>query len=210
MFEKKAYAIQMSFEVPDSERRLAEKASECFESLLRKIKDTSKHLDFIYDPFKSLNNVDNEVLNEHRAAFREYRDEAAKNFNTIFRRGQRCLILMNEFSLDTKTEEMMNSFTDSLDEVKVQVNNFLSIFENLNSKDFSAELIATIDSVKKQLNQLRQLITDRILQHIDTNILAKNWKNNLLKDYQYKVEDKVPLVVELFRERNKALEGNGE
>ena len=67
-------------------------------------------------------------------------------------------------------------------------------------------MISTIDSLKKQMNQIEQLIRDRILEHIDSNILAKNWAKDISKGDGEPIEERVPLVVQLFRERQKALQ----
>jgi hypothetical protein len=48
-------------------------------------------------------------------------------------------------------------------------------------------------------------VNDRILEHIDTNILAKNWESLVNDKYQEKVKNKTPLVVQLYKERQEAL-----
>lgn len=54
---------------------------------------------------------------------------------------------------------------------------------------------------------MKQTISDRILDHIDTNILAKSWTSTVTDEFQNKVYEKTPLIVELFRERNEAVDG---
>ena len=99
----------------------------------------------------------------------------------------------------------MGSFVASVRELEKQVNILLSIFSNLNNPEFKDQLIQAIDSVKKQASQLKQLVNDRILEHIDTNILAKNWESLVNDKYQDKVKNKTPLVVQLYEERQEAL-----
>jgi hypothetical protein len=82
------------------------------------------------------------------------------------------------------------------------------LFSNINSPDFAPGIVPSIDAIRKQVNQIRQLVTDRILDHIDSNILAKNWASEF-KDAE-KVQERVPLVVQLFRERQEALRENEE
>jgi hypothetical protein len=206
MFESKAYAIQMSFDVPRSEKRVAEKAEECFQHFNRKLKKALNHLSLIYDPFKNLQDIDNKQLVDKRHIFRRYKNQVKKNFEDVVKDAYKVVTLMSEFSSDTKTQELMNSFTDSIEDLQKQVRNFLSIFSNLNNKSFHSELVASIDSVRKKANQVRQLVNDRILEHIDSNILAKDWMASISDKYQYKVDEKLPLVMELFKERQKALD----
>ena len=99
----------------------------------------------------------------------------------------------------------MDSFMGTIRELEKYIDTYVSIFSNLNSPDFRNHLISTIDSIKKQFNQISQLVTDRVLDHIDNNILAKDWAKNVLDRVDEPLQDRVPLVVQLFRERQKAL-----
>ena len=112
---------------------------------------------------------------------------------------------MSEFNTDTSTEEIMKSFVGSIRQLEKYVDIFLSIFSNISESDFRNNLISSIDSIKKQSNQVKQLVNDRVLEHIQSNILAKNWASDFSKHVQEKVDNRVPLVVELFRERQEAL-----
>lgn len=210
MLEKKAYSVQMNFNVPESEKRVAEKAEEYFERLLSNAEDVIKYLDLIYVPFSKHQNVDSEMLVEYRRTFRQYKDQVRRKFRRILKTAYRAVALMNEFSIDTATEELMNSFMGSVRELEKYVDTFVSIFSNLSSPDFRNNLISTIDSIKKQLNQIRQLVLDRVMDHIDSNILAKDWAKDLLDRVDEPLQERVPLVVQLFRERQQALKERPE
>jgi dGTP triphosphohydrolase len=203
--QKRAYSVQMNFQVPDSEKRVAEKAEEYFEQLLAQMQDASDYLDIIYNPFQKRQNVDIEMIVEYRKTFRQYRDQAKRKFSSIIKKSYRAVALMNEFSIDTATEELMDSFIGSVRELEKYIDTFVSIFSNMNSSEFRNHLVSTIDSIKKQLNQIRQLVTDRVLEHIDSNILAKDWAKDLSERFDEPLEERVPLVVQLFRERQKVL-----
>ncbi len=75
----------------------------------------------------------------------------------------------------------------------------------LHTAEFMTAALAAIDLIKKEASQLKQLINDRILTHIDTNILAKHWTANVADNYQNKVYEKVPMIIQLFQERQKAM-----
>lgn len=205
MVDKTAYSIQMTFDVPDSEKEIAERAEDYFEKLLTKMDDVGEYLDIIYVPFKKYQNADPEMITEYRRTFREYRDVCKKKFKIIVKTAYQGVSLMNEFSTDTATEELMDSFVGSIRELEKYVAIYVGIFANLNSSDFQTHLVSTIDSIKKQLSQIRQLVIDRILDHIDSNILAKDWAKDVLDRFDESKTDRVPLVVELFRERQRVL-----
>ena len=204
---RKAYSIQMHFGVPESEKRVAEKAEEYFNQLISKMQEAKDYLDLIYTPFQKHQNIDMEMVTDYRKTFRDYRDQVKLKFRTIAKLSYKCVALMNEFSMDTTTEEMMESFMGTIRELEKYVDTFVSIFSNLNSSEFRNHLISTIDSLKKQMNQIEQLIKDRILEHIDSNILAKNWAKNISDRFEDSepIEERIPLVVQLFKERQKAL-----
>jgi hypothetical protein len=204
--EKRAYAVQMSFNVPDSERRVAEKAKEYFKYLTSLLKLSGEYLKLVAEPFKKYSPLDPDELVENRILLRKIERAVSRKFRKISRASRQCISLMHTFSMDTRTEEMMNSFNDAQEEVQKQVQTFLSIFSDLNSPEFGNNLISSVEAIRKQVNQLRQLINDRIIEHIDGNILAHNWYDTVSKKNQDQAtQEKVPLMVELFRERQQAL-----
>ena len=205
MFESRAYTVQMNLDVPDAEKRTAEKASESFESILSQLKLGIEHLDLIYTPFAKRQKLDSKEIVENRDILRKYRDKTKELFEKIVEDSYQAVSLMGEFSTDSAVEELMGSFVSSVRELEKQVNILLSIFSNLNNPEFKDQLIKAIDSVKKQSSQLKQLVNDRILEHIDTNILAKNWESLVNDKYQDKIKNKTPLVVQLYEERQEAL-----
>lgn len=200
-----AYGVQMTLEIPDAEKRIAEKAEESFESLLSHLKISLEHLDLIYKPFSKRDQVDSEEIHKHRAILRKYRDKVKENFENVLKVAYNSVSLMSEFSTDSSVEELMNSFVANLRELEKQVNYLLSIFSNLDSADFKDILIASIELIKKQSAQLRQLVNDRVLEYIDTNILAKNWESLVNDKFQDKIKSKTPLIIQLYRERQEKL-----
>lgn len=204
---KKAYSVQMSFDVPDAEKRIAEKASESFDELVARLRLASRHLDILYIPFRKHQNYDSEEIMKYRVVLRRYRDQVKENFDEVIQRAYRAILLMGEFSTDTQTVEIMSAFDSQMHDLRKQVNRFLGLFSNIGSADFVNALLISIDLIKKQISQIKQTINDRILEHIDTNILAKNWASTITDEYQNKVYEKMPLVVELFKERQQASDG---
>lgn len=207
MLNKKAYSIQMSLPVPMSEKNVAKEARAQFDKILSQLSDAAQYLWIIYDPFYTVPNPDMNMVVNYRKTFRQYRDQVRFKFSQISNRADKCVVLMKEFVSDSATEEMMEAFMGMMRELQKYIDIFVSIFSNLNSAEFRNHLISTIDSIKKQMNQIRQLINDRILEHIDNNILAKDWASEISEKSDIVVEEKIPLVLQLFRERQKALKG---
>lgn len=204
--DKIGYAIQMSFQVPDSERRIAEKASELFSELNAMVRMSIRHLNIIHEPFsKSKEPLDSEVIIKYRRVFRRYRNQIKKNLYSLIKKAESCAITMAKFSSDSKITEMMNSFLGNVKDVEKAGEKLLGSFSELDSDKFKDLVIATVDMVKKQLQQLKQLINDRILDHIDSNILAKNYVGSLTDEEGKMVYDKLPMIVELYKQRQEAM-----
>jgi len=207
MIKKKAYSIQMSFNTPQSDKKLAEKAGEQFESMLASLKLAVEYLEHIYYPFKKYDNFDPSIISQYRNTFYKYRDEVKNKFDDINQKSRHCIRLMNHFGVDTSVEDVMSSFTSQFKELNSMVALFLSIFDDLNDPELKKNIISTIDSIKKNTNQIKQLINDRILDYLDTNVLAKSWTDTL-DENQDETNERTPLVMRLFQERQEALKNN--
>lgn len=201
-----AYNSPMSFSIPDSEKEVAKKAEKYFTHLKGLIDKAVKHFNIIYEPFKENSNIPTEETIKNRVALREFREQVKDNFDLIKKIALESFRIMNHFSSDTETYDIMNAFTDQLDGLEESVNDLLKVFSNLSSEEFVANIIKNIDVVKNQCEQLENLINDRILNHIDTNILAKNWVSNVSDQFNTKIDDKVPMIVQLYKERHDAVE----
>lgn len=203
MVDKRAYSVQMNLSIPESEKQEAARAVSGFNELVDMLQEAQEYLDKIYDPFKKCQNVDMELITKYRKTFRQYRDVVEKKYQLISKKSERVAGVMSGFSTDTATTELMSAFLSSVKELIKYIDIFKSIFSNFNNTDFRDNLLATIDSIKKQTSQIKILITDRVLDHINSNILAKNWASDIVSEEG--IEDRVPLVVQLYRERQKAL-----
>ena len=205
MIKRKAYSIQMNFPVPASEKKIAESAEESFDDFLSHLKLSIEYLNYLYNPLKKCSNVDLDLINQYRKTFHDYQQAVKKRYDDILKKAFHSLMLMNEFASDTVTREMMKSFEAVIKELEKLVNTFLSLFETFSEVNWKSSVISSIDAIRNKANEIHQLVNDRIYEHIDSNILAKNWANELSDQIQEKIETKVPLVRQLFEERQRAL-----
>jgi hypothetical protein len=202
---KYAQVVEMSFGVPDSEKAIAKKAVQAFRRVMDKVEVMEDHLNIIYNPFSSHKNVSVDSVYDNRGALIRYKNRARENFNRLARAGMICIMHMNYFSSDTHSIELMKSFVDSVKDIEDQMEVFESVFENFKSKDFRDNVIKVIQGIKKQDAQLVKLINDRILTHINANILATNWQDNLSEELNLRIKEKEPYIKRLYLEREKQL-----
>lgn len=202
---KKAYAVQMSYEVSDAEKVAAEKAILAFNFAVKKLYLASEHLNLMKTPFKDNPEMDVQEIMKARAAIRRFRDKAVDNFNDFKHASFKCVNMMQEFSSDTQSVKLMKSFIATVEDLENSVNDFAELFSDLESKDFSKNVVSSIESIQKQCDDLEEIINDRIKYHIQTNILATSWVDNVSDEFQMQIEQKTPLILELFDKRQDQL-----
>ncbi len=202
---KNSYSVQMSHQVSDAEKEQAEKALKAFSMSLKLLKAASDHLDIMLTPFKDHSDISNEQLLKFRAALRRFRDKSIDNFNAFKIAAFQCFTLMNLFSTDTQTLKLMKSFITSIEDIEKQVNEFSDIFGDLGSKTFVADVVKIMELVKKECEELQDIIDERITPHIQKNIIGKTWVDSVSSDLKMEVEKQTPLFMDLFKEHQDQL-----
>lgn len=205
MIKKKAYSVQMSYEVTDAEKRRAEEALMCFESSLQALRQASDHLDIMKTPFKDNPEMNPDEVMKARAAIRRFRDKSIDLFNHFKEQAFRCVNSMQTFASDTQSVKLMKSMITSVDELEVDVNNFSEVFDDLQSKDFAKNVVSAIQNVQEQCDDIEEIIDERIKPHIQNNILATSWVDSVSQDLQMNIEKQTPLVMDLYNQRQEQL-----
>jgi len=202
---KKIYAIQMSYTVSDTEKHQASQALLYFKNTEKLLQQASDHLNIMKTPFKDNSDMTPDDIMKARAVIRRFRDTAIENFDEFKKSSFQCVNLMQTFATDTQTLKLIKSFITSIDELEIKVNNFSELFNDLQSKDFSKNVVTAIEDIQKQCDEVDEIIDERIKTHIQTNILATSWVDSISNDLQMTIEQKTPLILDLFEERQKAL-----
>jgi hypothetical protein len=205
VFSKFAESVNMTIDVPASEKKLAQRIVRKFQHLVKKIDAFDKHLDILYNPFKSHEDVSEDSIIEHRAALRRYRDKINENFNEIKVFIVGCVSDLNFFSYDSNTSELINSFNDSMSDLSDSLEALLTELDNWKDKDYRNNTIKNMETVKTLTSQIEKLINDRIIADINTNILAKNWTDNLDDKLKSSIKDREPYIKKLHDEREAKL-----
>lgn len=204
MINKIASTIEMSFDIPESEQKEAQLASELFSQVINSLDHAKDHLNIIYEPFKKASDVPPEAVWEWRGAIRQYKDQIKTNYNKVKRLAFQALVKLDVFSSDTHIMELINSFKDAIGELEKQIGILLDILDDLKAIDFRQNVISGIEAVRHQSQEIENLIKDRIIDHIDANILTRDWMANISNDLKVKVRERVPYITQLFQERQNA------
>jgi hypothetical protein len=202
---KKAYSVQMSYDVSDSEKHQAEQALLSFKGAEKLLQQAADHLNIMKTPFKDNPDMTPEDIMKARAVIRRFRDKTIENFDEFKKSAFQCVNLMQTFATDTQTLKLMKSFITSIDDLEVQVNSLSDLFNDLQANNFSKDVVTHIESIQKQCEDIDEIIDERIKNHIQTNILATSWVDSISNDLQMKIEHKTPLILDLFNKRQDQL-----
>jgi hypothetical protein len=206
MLAKLAYTIDLSFNIPKSEQEIGFQAYQIFKNIINLIALSKDHLDIIYNPFKKYDNISSEVLISYRGKLNIYKQQIKDNFEDIKSSSLYAIDKLDYFKSDTHILELINAFKEAISSIEKQVVILLDVLDNYKSENFKLELLSSIESVKKECVETDKLIKDRIIQHLEENIINNDWATATSEKLQTKIQDKIPLITELFNERQKALE----
>src|ERR1700743_947983 len=117
MLTKLANAIEMSFEVPQSEKDIANTAAERFSAVNNHLNLAKDHLDLMYDPFKKYNNISTESIVKKRGVINRFKKQVKENYNKVKFLSLKAIQLLNYFASDTHTLEIINAFKDAIEDV---------------------------------------------------------------------------------------------
>ena len=201
MIKKRAYLLQMNSELNDEEKSVANRA------LIRSRKaekDLRFCLNFIivfYTPFKDNGGATPEYIFKTRASLRIFRNKNIENFNNFKMSAFYLLECLEYFSTDIQTIKIVNSFNSYIDELEDLVNKFSQLFNDLNSKDFVPEAIKLLDLIKDKIEDVIDMINNRINKHVKENILSINWRDELATKLNKTIKEQVPILLELGKKR---------
>lgn len=205
MINKIANTIEMSFDIPESEKKAAEEVVEIFKKVIATMDTAKKHLNDMYEPFRGTEAIPPEELQKIHGQISRYKDQVKANFEQVKLLSGYAMAKLNQFASDTHIMELENTFNDSFSDLEGQVNIVMEILTDVEAVDFKDRFIAGVESVRSEAHEMEKLINDRIIDYVDTNILAKNWMEDVQRALDGNVQARVPYITQLFHERQKAL-----
>ena len=198
---KLAETIEMSIDIPDSEKKTAAKLVLRLERLLKKLNSFNQHLNILYDPFKAHETVSEESVDKYRGSLWKYLNQVNENFDELKDIMVLCVQDLNKFSSGTDINEMTSAFTDDFGDIEKQEENLTHVISNWDSDDFRNKVVTAMENLKKEIAELKQLIEDRLIDHINENILGKSWLDSKKVD----VSRGAPSISKLFKDREDKL-----
>jgi len=107
MIKKIATTIEMSFDIPESEKKEAQAASDDFKKVISTLDAAKKHLNMIYEPFQDSEEIPPEAIYEFRGAIFRYKEQIKENFNKVKAVAFLAVMRFNYFATDTHITELI-------------------------------------------------------------------------------------------------------
>ena len=206
---KIAETVEMSIAIPDSEKGAASVLVSTLEKLSAKYDAFNTLLDKIYNPFSGDQEVSKESVENNKKPFMDYKIEIDEKLKEIKQVAMLCVEKLIIFSSDTDINELLASFKSGIDQIEDNVRILGDALVSWDSDDFKDMVVKSVENLKKEINNSRELINDRIISHINENILGKSWIDEIGKDMNLDIKDKEPMIKELYKEREKQLQNMG-
>lgn len=202
---KLAETIELSIDIPDSEIKTAGRIVMRLEKLSKKLDGFVSHINLLYDPFKKYNTVSEDSVHKYRGTLWDYRNKIIENFEALKDIAIVVVKDMKSFQFDTHITELVSAFTDEVGDIEDQVKHLTDAIVNWDHTTYKDNITACAEAVKKEVAELNKLIYDRIVDHINENILGKNWVDHAIEKKKVNFDESEPAVSRLFKEREKRL-----
>lgn len=195
-------ATDFTIEVTEYEKSVAKKAIIAFKHVEKKLDLALNHLNMIYSSFKDNPDVPPEDVLKARAALRRYRDKSIDNFNEFKIIAFKSLYIINIFGSDPEVNKLKKILIDEIESLESKVNNFVNLFDNLSSKEFTSNVIKQCKMILDSGDELKKIINDRVLEHIKKNILASSWADEVGQELKVNLDKPDAVIPKLVKERN--------
>ena len=103
---KLAETVNLSIDIPDSEKKIAGRLVLRLERLNKKLDAFNKHLNILYNPFKKHNTVSESSVEKYRGVIWGYLQQIKENFEDIRDITALCVKDLRYFNSDTHINEI--------------------------------------------------------------------------------------------------------
>jgi hypothetical protein len=202
---KLAETIELSMDIPDVDKKVAAKLILRLEKLVKKLDAFNKHLNVLYNPFKEHQTVSEESVVKYRGSLWKYLNQINENFDELRQMAVLCIKDLKHFSSDTEITEIISTFTDDFGDIEKQEDNLTHIIADWEAGDFRNKVITGMENLKKEIAELKKLIEDRMIDHINSNILSKSWLDGASEKYNLDISEQEPSISRLYKDREEKL-----
>lgn len=198
---KLAQTINMTLDVPLNEKKTAANTVLYFEKLLNKLNAFNTLLDKMYEPFKAYQTISEDSINNYRQALWNYSKEIKESFDDINDLAVLCVSGLNKFQSDAAVSDLTSAVVDNLNDLEDEIKELTDNISAWDDPEYKTSIVNSMDTTKLTIDEIIKLVTERVIDHINTNILAKSWMDKLDESNNKVINDNEPAIKRLFKER---------
>lgn len=198
MIKKYGFLSQLKKNLSDEEIKIAEVALLRSKKTEKDLENCLRFINIFYTPFKEGKDksTPNNIF-DIRASLRIFRDEFAEHLKSFKISAFYLLECLEFFKTDHQTILIITSFNSYISELEDLGSKFIMLFDDLKSKEFTPETIEILDKIIAKIEDILDMINNRINKHIKDNILAISWRDELAVDLNKTIKNNVPIILKL-------------
>lgn len=189
---------KLTEQVSEQEKKNARKAIFLFKKSTDQLDKAKNYLNVIYTPFKDNQDITPEHTHKYRFFLRKFRDKSVDNFNSFKISLYKCIVVMQHFSSDSDIFKLVNTLITSVEDLEIMVNKYVDLFDRLDSKEFSKDLVTSVDKIFKQTDKINELIEDRVIKKISNDILSKTWVDAIGEELNMEIKERQPSLLSIY------------
>jgi hypothetical protein len=179
---KAADDYQITFKVPQNEKKNAEEACEKIDDFVTEgIGKFNDALDIMYNPFKGTKTISADELSKASLYIDKYSDfveETLTDFKTTM---FHIIELIKNFDSDSSINSLLSSIDDSINLIDKSIENFVDVLSDKTSDTFKENCVKAIEIIKKEISQLERLC-DNLKAYLQDNIIKKDWSSEIKEE----------------------------
>ena len=205
---KIAQFVDFSTDIPDSEKKDAEEALLRLEEATYHLKQATEHLNVLYDPFSEHDSISTKSVVKKRGVLNRFKQASKEKFENFKRLCILAIQKLNNFSKgDMEIQEIIGALESAIIDIEQKLEKFYDVLSDYESPDFRNDVLSTIDDVRRKSEEFNDLVYDRIIEHINANLIGKTWMSDAEDRLNLDVKEHTPLLLELFKQRQQMLDG---
>lgn len=209
LIRKIAETVEMSIAIPDSEVNVAKSIISNLNKLSKKYDAFNSLLDNMYTPFADAESISKESINKHKSAIWDFKKSIEETLSEVQSVSLICYKDLTYFASDTDINELKETFRDKTSQIDDDCRILCDALKTWEAEDFREIVVKSIENLKKQISESRELINDRIIKHINDNILDNSWVKNIGDKLQVEIKEREPFIKQLYDEREQKLRQMG-
>jgi hypothetical protein len=171
--------IPLSMPMPEKSKRIGSECLQLSKSVIEKLDIADDHARMLQTAFEKFPNTEENKVWDSRKFLRDYRDQVLKNYNDFVLSSFTFLKKAEFFSSDLELQKIIDSFINSVGELKDLLEAFEKSFDNLKDNKFIENTTKLIGNILSQTSNIRDILDDRVGSYVNQNILNSNWYNDL-------------------------------